>query len=139
MAAGSRAKKKGVKSQLPSSTKKQKGAFFTEKRPTKAVDSSDDDSDSQSEEIQERQELFDGDEQISDFEHGSEISSDGDDDLLADDFLQGSDDDEGILLLTSVIHVSSFIFCIKFVVFLLALTTLLIRFSMIHFCSIIYY
>ncbi|GKV44564.1 hypothetical protein SLEP1_g51733 [Rubroshorea leprosula] len=94
MAAGSRTKKKGVKSQLLPSKKKQKGALFTEKRPTKAADSSEDGSDSQSEEIQERQELFDGDEEISDFEHGSEISSDGDDDLLADDFLQGSDDDQ---------------------------------------------
>lgn len=81
-------KKKGAKSQKPPPKKKQKNEFVTAKR-TKEDDLSDH-SDSLNEEEVEEHEDFDGDEQ--DFGSGSEISSDGDD-PLADDFLQGSDDE----------------------------------------------
>jgi ribosomal RNA methyltransferase Nop2 len=80
-------KKKGAKSQKPPPKKKQKNDFFTAKH-TKEDDVSDH-SDSMNEEVEEHED-FDGDEQ--DFVSGSEVSSDGDD-PLADDFLQGSDDE----------------------------------------------
>lgn len=85
-------KKKGAKSQKSPSKKKQKSELFTAKHSKE--DQFSEHSDSLDEEVEEH-EVFDGDEQ--DFGLGSDISSDGDD-PLADDFLQGSDD-EGILFL----------------------------------------
>ncbi|OMO83771.1 Bacterial Fmu (Sun)/eukaryotic nucleolar NOL1/Nop2p [Corchorus capsularis] len=85
-------KKKGAKSKNSPPKKKQKNDLFTvKKRPTKKDEVFDDVSDSHSEEeeIEEAQDLLDGDEEVSDFGDASDIS--GDDD---DDFLQGSDDDE---------------------------------------------
>ncbi|CAL1353882.1 unnamed protein product [Linum trigynum] len=83
-------KKKGLKSSKGPPKKKQKGDLFTEKRPKKADIS--DDSDGSDEEVKELVN-FDGDEEGSD--SGSDLLS-GDDDPLADDFLQGSDDEEEI-------------------------------------------
>lgn len=82
-------KKKGAKSQKPPPKKKQKNEFLTAKH-TKEDDLSDHSGSMNEEEEVEEHEDFDGDEQ--DFGSGSEISSDGDD-PLADDFLQGSDDE----------------------------------------------
>ncbi|CAI0437570.1 unnamed protein product [Linum tenue] len=82
MALGSLSKKKGSKSSKGPPKKKQKGDLFTEKRPEKADLS--DDSDVSNEEVEEL-ENFDED-------SGSELLS-GDVDPLADDFLQGSDDE----------------------------------------------
>ena len=83
-------KKKGAaKSQKSPPKKKQKNEIFVVKDAIAKEDDLSDHSDSMSEEE------FDGDEQ--DFGSGSDIFSDGDD-PLANDFLQGSDD-EGIMFL----------------------------------------
>ena len=90
---GATKKKGGAKSQNAPPKKKQKNEFFTAKG-AKEDDLSDHSDSSDEEEVLEHEE-FDGDEQ--DFGSGSDISSDGDD-PLANDFLQGSDD-EGIMFL----------------------------------------
>ncbi|GMY18720.1 26S rRNA (cytosine-C(5))-methyltransferase NOP2B-like isoform X2 [Fagus crenata] len=81
-------KKGGSKSQNAPPKKKQKNEFFTAKGAKE--DDLSDHSDSPDEEEVLEQEEFDGDEQ--DFGSGSDISSDVDD-PLANDFLQGSDDE----------------------------------------------
>ncbi|GMY18726.1 26S rRNA (cytosine-C(5))-methyltransferase NOP2B-like [Fagus crenata] len=81
-------KKGGAKSQNVPPKKKQKNEFFTAKG-AKEDDLLDHSDSSDEEEVLEHEE-FDGDEQ--DFGFGSDISSDGDD-PLANDFLQGSDDE----------------------------------------------
>ncbi|XWS27702.1 hypothetical protein CRYUN_Cryun25bG0003900 [Craigia yunnanensis] len=91
-------KNKGEKSKNPPPKKKQRNDLFTQKkRPTKKDEVFDDVSDGQTEEeeeeIEEAEDLLDGDEQVSDFDDASEISDD-DDVPLADDFLQGDDDNE---------------------------------------------
>uniref|UniRef100_A0A2N9FU21 SAM-dependent MTase RsmB/NOP-type domain-containing protein n=1 Tax=Fagus sylvatica TaxID=28930 RepID=A0A2N9FU21_FAGSY len=90
---GATKKKGGAKSQNAPPKKKQKNEFFTAKGAKE--DDLSDHSDSPDEEEVLEQEEFDGDEQ--DFGSGSDISSDVDD-PLANDFLQGSDD-EGIMFL----------------------------------------
>ncbi|XP_021287883.1 25S rRNA (cytosine-C(5))-methyltransferase nop2-like [Herrania umbratica] len=89
-------KKKGAKAKNPPPKKKQRNDFFSEKkRPTRKDEVFDDGSDSRSqeeEEVEEAEDLLDGDEEVSDFDDASEISDD-DDAPLADDFLQGGDDD----------------------------------------------
>ncbi|KAK4575674.1 hypothetical protein RGQ29_026587 [Quercus rubra] len=78
-------KKGGAKSQKSPPKKRQKNEIFVVKDAIAKEDDLSDHSDSMSEEE------FDGDEQ--DFGSGSDIFSDGDD-PLANDFLQGSDDEE---------------------------------------------
>ncbi|XP_007020443.2 PREDICTED: 25S rRNA (cytosine-C(5))-methyltransferase nop2 [Theobroma cacao] len=90
-------KKKGAKAKNPPPKKKQRNDLFTEKkRPTRKDEVFDDGSDSRSEEeeVEEAEDLLDGDEEVSDFDDASEISDDDDDAPLADDFLQGGDDNE---------------------------------------------
>ncbi|XVF03613.1 hypothetical protein REPUB_Repub05bG0008300 [Reevesia pubescens] len=79
-------KKKEAKSRNSSPKKKQRNNLFTEKRKPESDDHSE----------EEAEDLLDGDEQVSDFDDdASEISGDDDDDVpLADDFLQGDDDNE---------------------------------------------
>ncbi|KAB2048973.1 hypothetical protein ES319_A13G146000v1, partial [Gossypium barbadense] len=89
-------KSKGAKSKNQPPKKKQRNDLFIDKkRPTKKDEVLDDVSDGHSEEEEEAGDLLDGDEQMSDFDDDdvSEIS-DEDDAPLADDFLQGSDDNE---------------------------------------------
>ena len=88
-------KKGGAKSQKSPPKKKQKNEIFVVKDAIAKEDDLSDHSDSMSEEELLEHEGFDGDEQ--DFGSGSDIFSDGDD-PLANDFLQGSDD-EGIMFL----------------------------------------
>ncbi|PPS08286.1 hypothetical protein GOBAR_AA12356 [Gossypium barbadense] len=91
-------KSKGAKSKNQPPKKKQRNDLFIDKkRPTKKDEVLDDVSDGHSEEEEEAGDLLDGDEQMSDFDDDdvSEIS-DEDDAPLADDFLQGSDDNEDI-------------------------------------------
>lgn len=88
---------KVAKSKNTPPKKKQRNNIFTQKkRPTRKDEVFDDVSDGQSEEeeIEEAEDLLDGDEQVSDFDDASEISDDSDDDPLADDFLKGDDDNE---------------------------------------------
>ena len=92
---GASKKKGGAKSQKSAPTKKQKNELFVVKDAIAKEDDLSDHSDSMSEEELLEHEGFDGDEQ--DFGSGSDIFSDGDD-PLANDFLQGSDD-EGIMFL----------------------------------------
>ncbi|XP_050246375.1 26S rRNA (cytosine-C(5))-methyltransferase NOP2B-like isoform X1 [Quercus robur] len=84
-------KKGGAKSQKSQPKKKQKNEIFVVKDAIAKEDDLSDHSDSMSEEELLEHEGFDGDEQ--DFGSGSDIFSDGDD-PLANDFLQGSDDEE---------------------------------------------
>ncbi|XP_030930004.1 25S rRNA (cytosine-C(5))-methyltransferase nop2 isoform X1 [Quercus lobata] len=84
-------KKGGAKSQKSQPKKKQKNEIFVVKDAIAKEDDLSDHSDSMSEEELSEHEGFDGDEQ--DFGSGSDIFSDGDD-PLANDFLQGSDDEE---------------------------------------------
>nr|XP_023881432.1 25S rRNA (cytosine-C(5))-methyltransferase nop2-like isoform X1 [Quercus suber] len=84
-------KKGGAKSQKSPPKKKQKNEIFVVKDAIAKEDDLSDHSDSMSEEELSEHEEFDGDEQ--DFGSGSDIFSDGDD-PLANDFLQGSDDEE---------------------------------------------
>ncbi|MBA0728096.1 hypothetical protein Golax_001028 [Gossypium laxum] len=89
-------KSKGAKSKNQPPKKKQRNDLFIDKkRPTKKDEVLDDVSDGHSEEEEEAGDLLDGDEQMSDFDDDdvSEIS-DEDDAPWADDFLQGSDDNE---------------------------------------------
>ncbi|MBA0752118.1 hypothetical protein Gogos_000986 [Gossypium gossypioides] len=91
-------KSKGAKSKNQPPKKKQRNdRFIDKKRPTKKDEVLDDVSDGHSEEEEEAGDFLDGDELMSDFDDDdvSEIS-DEDDAPLADDFLQGSDDNEGI-------------------------------------------
>ncbi|KAE8691151.1 RNA polymerase I subunit 43 isoform 1 [Hibiscus syriacus] len=92
-------KNEGAKSKNQPPKKKQRSNLFAEKkRPTKKDEVFDDVSDEQSEEEQfeAAEVLLDGDEEVSDFGDASDISDDDDDDdaPLADDFLQGGDDDQ---------------------------------------------
>ncbi|KAL0000508.1 hypothetical protein SO802_014289 [Lithocarpus litseifolius] len=84
-------KKGGAKSQKSPPKKKQKNEIFVVKDAIAKEDDLSDHSDSLNEEEVSEHEEFDGDEQ--DFGSGSDIFSDGDD-PLANDFLQGSDDEE---------------------------------------------
>ncbi|GMY18674.1 26S rRNA (cytosine-C(5))-methyltransferase NOP2B-like isoform X2 [Fagus crenata] len=86
---GATKKKDGAKSQNAPPKKKQENEFFIAKG-AKEDDLSDHSDSSDEEEVLEHEE-FDGDEQ--DFGSGSDICSDVDD-PLANDFLQGSDDEE---------------------------------------------
>ncbi|KAK8623059.1 hypothetical protein V6N13_117953 [Hibiscus sabdariffa] len=92
-------KNRGVKSKNPPPKKKQRSHLFDgKKRPIKKDEVFDDVSDDHSEEeqLEAADDLLDGDEEVSDFGDASDISDDEDDDdaPLADDFLQGGDDDE---------------------------------------------
>ncbi|KAM3696101.1 hypothetical protein ACB098_06G013300 [Castanea mollissima] len=84
-------KKGGAKSQKSAPKKKQKKEIFVVKDAIAKEDDLSDHSDSMNEEELSEDEEFDGDEQ--DFGSDSDIFSDGDD-PLANDFLQGSDDEE---------------------------------------------
>ncbi|TYG37728.1 hypothetical protein ES288_D13G164600v1 [Gossypium darwinii] len=89
-------KSQGAKSKNQPPKKKQRNDLFIDKkRPTKKDEVLDDVSDGHSEEEEEAGDLLDGDEQMSGFDDDdvSEIS-DEDDAPWADDFLQGSDDNE---------------------------------------------
>ncbi|PPD88954.1 hypothetical protein GOBAR_DD14113 [Gossypium barbadense] len=91
-------KSQGAKSKNQPPKKKQRNDLFIDKkRPTKKDEVLDDVSDGHSEEEEEAGDLLDGDEQMSGFDDDdvSEIS-DEDDAPWADDFLQGSDDNEDI-------------------------------------------
>ncbi|XVF66131.1 hypothetical protein PTKIN_Ptkin10aG0010400 [Pterospermum kingtungense] len=102
--AESPAKSKKRKRKSPSREeicKARKGTFFSlkKKRPTRKDEVFNDVSVGQSEEdkeIEEAKDLLDGHEQVSNFDDASEISDGGGDDdgPLADDFLQGDDDNE---------------------------------------------
>ena len=89
MAATAVGKKKGPNSRKPPAKKKQRNESLSSKNPRK--DDILGDSDNTDEEVIERGQ-FDEEEKGSDL--GSEMSSD-EDGPLADDFLQGSDDEDG--------------------------------------------
>ncbi|KAF9666552.1 hypothetical protein SADUNF_Sadunf16G0240800 [Salix dunnii] len=87
-------KKKGSETQRPPPKKKQKNDLLTEKRRPKKDDMlGDSDTDGQDEELDQLE--FSEDEEQEESASGSDVLSDGDDDPLADDFLQGGSDDEG--------------------------------------------
>lgn len=95
MVAAALNKKKSGKPHKAPSKKKQKTDIFTGKRSKKA-DIQDDSDVLSEEELKEHGEFNGEEEEGSDSGSGSELFSDGDD-PLADDFLQGSED-EGVLL-----------------------------------------
>ncbi|KAJ6314464.1 hypothetical protein OIU78_018026 [Salix suchowensis] len=81
-------KKKGSETQRPPPKKKQKNGLFTEKRRPKKDDIlGDSDTDGPDEELDQLE--FSEDEEQEESASGSDVLSDGDDDPLADDFLQG--------------------------------------------------
>lgn len=87
-------KKKGSETQRPPPKKKQKNGLFTEKRRPKKDDIlGDSDTDGPDEELDQLE--FSEDEEQEESASGSDVLSDGDDDPLADDFLQGGSDAEG--------------------------------------------
>ncbi|KAJ7014361.1 hypothetical protein D5086_003234 [Populus alba] len=87
-------KKKGSETQRPPPKKKQKNDLLTEKRRPKKDDVlGDSDTDNPDEELEHQLEFSEDDEQ-EESASGSDVLSDGDDDPLADDFLQGGSDDE---------------------------------------------
>ncbi|KAG5254717.1 28S rRNA (cytosine(4447)-C(5))-methyltransferase [Salix suchowensis] len=86
-------KKKGSETQRPPPKKKQKNGLFTEKRRPKKDDIlGDSDTDGPDEELDQLE--FSEDEEQEESASGSDVLSDGDDDPLADDFLQGGSDAE---------------------------------------------
>ncbi|KAB5521239.1 hypothetical protein DKX38_025558 [Salix brachista] len=86
-------KKKGSETQRPPPKKKQKNDLFTEKRRPKKDDIlGDSDTDGPDEELDQLE--FSEDEEQEESASGSDVLSDGDDDPLADDFLQGGSDAE---------------------------------------------
>ncbi|KAJ6392593.1 hypothetical protein OIU77_022152 [Salix suchowensis] len=86
-------KKKGSETQRPPPKKKQKNGLFTEKRRLKKDDIlGDSDTDGPDEELDQLE--FSEDEEQEESASGSDVLSDGDDDPLADDFLQGGSDAE---------------------------------------------
>lgn len=86
-------KKKGSETQRPTPKKKQKNGLFTEKRRPKKDDIlGDSDTDGPDEELDQLE--FSEDEEQEESASGSDVLSDGDDDPLADDFLQGGSDAE---------------------------------------------
>lgn len=90
-------KKKATKSQKPPLKKKQrKNDLFVEKRSKKEEISDDSDSYIENEDVKDPQEFEDEGEE-SGSGAGSELFSDGDD-PLADDFLQGSDNEGTVVL-----------------------------------------
>ncbi|KAJ0101666.1 hypothetical protein Patl1_03881 [Pistacia atlantica] len=93
MAPAALSKKKGPKAQKPPLKKKQKkNDLFAAKRSKKQDISDDSDSDISNEEVKDPRE-FEEEERESDSDAGSELFSDGDD-PLAEDFLQGSGDED---------------------------------------------